>query len=444
MISSFLEMDGDSFAAAGCEVALRGLGLGTWMNLEHFMIGMPGPERLIRRELAAALGEEGERGFFDAFLDSFFGEDDARYLEGLGVNALRVAVNYRYFLDDEDPSRYLEEGFLRLDRLIEACRGRGIYVVIDLHAAPGGQNPDWHSDNATGLSQFWTYKVFRDQMAALWGAIADRYADEPAVGAYDLLNEPFQVPSFGALADYYDSALEAIRRRDSRHLVFLEGRRFAMDFSGFGEPSDPRTTYSFHFYPNVWHPEVFEESTSAARRAGLLESSLKPFLELRERVGRPLWCGECGFTYEEDRAGRTRALTEELLSLFERKGFPWSLWAYKDAGAMGILHPRADSAWTRFARGIGRSWTLPKEMEDAREALKSMGGRFFEPLSEDLAYDLQFRLRTIFHEAYARQALRPAIEAAGLDGMLAGSRSFLFAECERREDIAGVIAGFRR
>ena len=44
-------------------------------------------------------------------------------------------------------------------------------VVPDLHTVPGGQNPDWHSDNGTGYTLFWQYGVFRQQMVMLWKEI---------------------------------------------------------------------------------------------------------------------------------------------------------------------------------------------------------------------------------------------------------------------------------
>jgi Endoglucanase len=439
MHDSFLSIDGADFKVGGRKTMLRGFGLGTWMNLEHFMIGMPGPESLIRETIRSELGDAGERAFFDSFLESFFGEEDARYVESLGANALRIAINYRHFIDDQEPDSLKEDGFEQLDLAIAACKRHGIYAILDMHAAPGGQNPDWHSDNGTGVSQFWKFRLFRDQIARLWGRIAARYANESAVGGYDLLNEPFQVPRLDLLKDYYDAALREIRAVDRRHIVFLEGRHFAMDFSGFNEPDDPLATYSFHYYPSVWNPDVISPETRDEERHSLFRRTLEPFLELRQRVGRPLWCGECGFTYEEERKPYYRRITREMLDLFEENDISWSLWAYKDARLMGIVYPKGDSPWMRFASGIRARWSLPGEQADAAEALKLMGGKFFDTLGEEQAYELQFRLRAIFHAAYARQILAPAIRGLGCDGFANAAKSFRLESCETREEIAQLV-----
>jgi aryl-phospho-beta-D-glucosidase BglC (GH1 family) len=39
------------------------------------------------------------------------------------------------------------EGFKHLDRVIDLCAKHGIYTIIDMHTAPSGQNPGWHSDS---------------------------------------------------------------------------------------------------------------------------------------------------------------------------------------------------------------------------------------------------------------------------------------------------------
>ena len=46
-----------------------------------------------------------------------------------------------------NPRVLKKEGFKHLDRVIDLCAKHGIYTILDLHTAPGGQNPDWHSDN---------------------------------------------------------------------------------------------------------------------------------------------------------------------------------------------------------------------------------------------------------------------------------------------------------
>src|SRR6266511_1586740 len=80
----------------GRTVLLRGVGLGGWMNMENFVTGYPATESLQRQALRKALGEDGYRAYFDRFLDSFFADEDAALLASLGLNCVRLPVNYRH------------------------------------------------------------------------------------------------------------------------------------------------------------------------------------------------------------------------------------------------------------------------------------------------------------------------------------------------------------
>jgi aryl-phospho-beta-D-glucosidase BglC (GH1 family) len=74
-----------------------------------------------------------EARVFREFID---GEDVAR-IASLGFNVMRVPVG----------SRTLEDGgWEAVDRLLDAAERNGVYVVLDLHGAPGGQSPYFIAD----------------------------------------------------------------------------------------------------------------------------------------------------------------------------------------------------------------------------------------------------------------------------------------------------------
>ena len=56
-------------------------------------------------------------------------------------------------------SKIKPDGFRHLDRVIDLCARHGIYTVIDLHAAPGGQNHHWHCDNPTHVPLLWVHRA---------------------------------------------------------------------------------------------------------------------------------------------------------------------------------------------------------------------------------------------------------------------------------------------
>ena len=73
------------------------------------------------------------------FLEHFFAEPDAEFFKSLGLNCIRIAINYRHFEDDDNPGVLKSEGFKHLDRVVEACAKHNIYTILDLHCLPGGQ-----------------------------------------------------------------------------------------------------------------------------------------------------------------------------------------------------------------------------------------------------------------------------------------------------------------
>ena len=72
--------------------------------MENFITGYPGCEFQIREALAEAIGEQKASLFFDKFLEYFFQDEDAAFFKSLGLNAIRIAFNYRHFEGNSLPS----------------------------------------------------------------------------------------------------------------------------------------------------------------------------------------------------------------------------------------------------------------------------------------------------------------------------------------------------
>lgn len=115
-----------------------------------------------------------------------------------------------------------------------------------MHAVPGGQNPDWHSDNPTSYAAFWDYKDHQDRTVWLWEQIAARYRQNPWVAGYNPLNEPCD-PEHVRLPAFYTRVEKAIRAIDPDHILWLDGNTFAMEWKGF-ETVLPNCVYAMHDY----------------------------------------------------------------------------------------------------------------------------------------------------------------------------------------------------
>lgn len=339
----WLTVSGDKIVdAAGRVVTLAGVGLGGWMNMENFITGYAGNEENIRRLLRDRMGPAAYDAFFDSFYTAFFSEEDAAFLASLGVNSVRIPVNYRHFEDDIRPFTMKEDGFARLDRVVSILARHGIYSIIDLHALPGRQNQHWHSDNPSHLAEFWNHPHFQDRVVHLWEVLAGRYRDRPEVAGYNPINEPSD-PTGEILPAFYDRLEKAIRAVDPRHILFLDGNKYSTDFSFLDDRSEPlpNSVYTAHdyalpgitsatAYPGVTRGEYFDRS--------VVEQTFLRRTAYMRRTGTPVWIGEFGPVYSSDRsqdAWRLQLLSDQL-EIYRDHGASWALWTYKDIGLQGL------------------------------------------------------------------------------------------------------------
>ena len=335
---------------AGREVILRGVGLGGWMNMENFITGYPSTESAHRDALRAALGERRYAAFFDRFLEAFFTDEDAAFLASLGLNCVRIPVNYRHFEGDMRPFELIEAGFALLDKAIDACARHGIYSIIDLHALPGFQNQHWHSDNPTHRSFFWTHRHFQDRVVHLWEALADRYRDNPWVAGYNPINEPGD-ESGAVIGPFYDRLQRAVRAVDPDHILFLDGNRYSTDFGMFADPL-PNTVYTAHDYAL---PGFVDGGPYPGRSRGryvdaeVVEETFLARTRYMRETGTPIWIGEFGpvYTGEEDRDEQRYRLLADQLDVYRRHAASWSIWTYKDVGLQGLVYVPESSEYRR-------------------------------------------------------------------------------------------------
>ena len=439
-------------------VALRGYNVGGWLNMENFLTGYPASESAHRAALKAALGEPRYELFFRTFDESFFGDEDAAYLASLGLTCIRIPFNYRRFEDDSRPFDLKEEGFRQLDRAIAACAKYGLYAILDLHAVPGSQNQHWHSDNSVHIATFWQHPHFQDRVVHLWSALADRYKDEPAVGAYNLLNEPGD-PGGNALKAFYDRAFAAIRRVDARHIVILDGNRYATDFSLFSPDDYDNVIFSAHDY----HLPGFADggpypglSRGVYVDREVVRDTFRKRTEFMREAGLPIWIGECGPLFQAHSPNLVERynLLSDQLDIYNEHGAGWALWAYKDVGGQGLVYLDPQSPWMRVLapiiekkRRLGvDGWGATDE--HVREVMAPIENLFdaefggFDPYPFGRADFLATLVRNImFAEALLGDFERRFKDAKlSDDGVVALATSFKFANCTIRTPVAEIIA----
>ena len=161
------------------------------------------PARRIEKVVSDLIGPENAARFWAGFRKNYVTEADIARIAELGFNSVRPALNARLFLTEGDSAAYVEEGFQLLDNLVGWCRTHNLYVIIDMHGAPGGQTGANIDDSPNDQPELFTDKKNQDRLVDLWVKIAGRYQNEPTVAGYDLLNEPLPQRT-GAAAKYKD------------------------------------------------------------------------------------------------------------------------------------------------------------------------------------------------------------------------------------------------
>lgn len=319
----------------GSPLALRGINLGNWLLPEGyiFKLKLAKSPRKIDAGIVRLLGAADARAFWRRFRDAYITRDDIFLIRAVGFNFVRLPMHYGLLMQDGRPDPDAE-GFARIDQLVRWCKDAGLYLILDLHAAPGGQAGGNHDDSSYPL----LYYVPRHQRAtiALWQTIAARYRGEPTILGYDLLNEPIApFHDTGLLNDrlepLYRRIVAAIRAEDPERLIFLGGAQWNGNFEVFGPPFADNLGYTYH--------QFWSRTT---------RDSIQPLLQFRDRHNVPFWLGESGeLTNTWNRAFRT---------LNERHGIGWSFWTYKnfDTGSTVVSCP-LPADWEPIAAFIDAS-----------------------------------------------------------------------------------------
>jgi aryl-phospho-beta-D-glucosidase BglC (GH1 family) len=296
-------------------ILLRGMGLGGWMVQEGYMLqtaGFANPQHEIRATIAELIGEADTELFYDAWLANHVRKADVDSLKSWGFNSIRLPMHYNLFTlpIEEEPvpgeQTWLEKGFVLTDSVISWCAQNEMHVILDLHAAPGGQGGDAAiSDYDETKPSLWESQDNRDKGVALWGRLAERYADEQWVAGYDLLNEPnWVLPGNLLLREFYEDCTDAIRSVDQRHIIFIEGNWWANDFTGLTPPWDDQIVYSPHKY---W-------STND-------EATMQWVIDIRNTYDVPLYLGETG--------ENSNVWFRDAVRLYEDLDMGWAWWPMK-------------------------------------------------------------------------------------------------------------------
>jgi hypothetical protein len=327
---SFLKADGKKIVdESGKNVLLRGMGLGGWMLQEGYMLHVNKDSRQyrIRERLEELMGAAETKEFYDTWLANNTRKIDIDSMHRWGFNSVRLPMHYNLYTlpIEKEPvagqNTWIDKGFQMTDALLAWCKANHMYLILDLHAAPGGQGNDLNiSDRNPDLPSLWDSEANRQKMIALWRKLADRYKNEPNIGGYDIINEPnwgFDDPANdkNGLKEKTNAPLRklmvditaAIRQVDKKHIIIIEGNGWGNNYNGILPTWDRNMVLSFHKYWN------FND-----------QKSVEHIIKTRDQYNVPAWIGETG-------ENSNVWLTEEI-RLLEKNNLGWALWPLKKMG----------------------------------------------------------------------------------------------------------------
>lgn len=348
----------------GEKIILRGMGLGGWMLQEGYMLRVRNigqQQHVIKGKIEELIGAQKTEEFYNRWQLNHMRKIDVDSMAAWGFNSIRLPMHYNLFTlpvekePVEGKHTWIEKGFTMTDSLLSWCRSNKIYLILDLHAAPGGQGNDVNiSDRDESKPSLWESQANRKKTIALWEKLAERYKNDPWIGGYDIINEPnwgfvkgehrngCEEKNNIPLKNFLTEATTAIRKIDKNHIIIIEGNCWGNNYDGMFPLWDDNLVVSFHKY---WNHNNLE--------------SIQKFIDIREKYNVPVWLGESGENSD--------VWFRDAIKLCESNEIGWAWWPLKKLGFNNPLEVKVNSGYQKildFWTGEGE-WIAPNEAYSA-------------------------------------------------------------------------------
>lgn len=349
--NAFVRVEGhDLIQPDGTKLLIRGTNLGNWLNPEGYMFGFTRTNsgRMINEMFCQLVGPDFTAQFWKAFKDNYITRKDIEFIASTGANTIRLPFHYKLFTDEDYMGlTAAQDGFARVDSVVNWCRDNHLYLILDMHDAPGGQTGD-NIDDSYGYPWLFESEESQQLFCDIWQKIADYYKNEPVILGYELINEPI-APYFDTvdelnakLEPLHKRAVKAIREVDPNHIILLGAAQWNSNFAVFSDASyDDNIMYTCHRYGG--------DATAEA---------IHSYIAFRDSVNLPMYMGEIGHNTMEWQAS--------FRQVMEGNNIGWTFWPYKkkdDSCWMGIRMPENWDKVVAFSEAPRGTY---KEIRDAR------------------------------------------------------------------------------
>lgn len=348
----FIQVNGpDLITPDGQKLLIRGTNLGNWLNPEGYMFSFRKVNSggRINQALAEMVGSDFVNEFWKMYKDNYVTKDDILFLKAAGCNTIRLPFHYKLFTDEDYMGLSVnQDGFARIDKLVDWCRETGLWLILDMHDAPGGQTGD-NIDDSYGYPWLYDSETSQQLFIDIWVQIAEYYKNEPVILGYELCNEPI-APYFenmdelnSKLEPVYRRTLEAIRKVDQHHVVLFGGSQWNSNFKPLSTDAsfDPNVMYTCHRYGG--------EPTADAIRS---------YIDFRDQSNRPMYMGEIGHNTDEWMA--------TFVATMESNNIGWTFWPYKKMRGSSFITVNDPADWQTVIDFVEADRSTYKDIRDAR------------------------------------------------------------------------------
>jgi aryl-phospho-beta-D-glucosidase BglC (GH1 family) len=339
-----------------------GLADGCCRRVICFALGNLGQQYRIKEKINDVVGAEKTKLFYDQWLLNHTTKKDIDSLAAWGFNSVRLPMHYNLYTlpVDEEPVKgqntWLQKGFVMTDSLLKWCRLNKMYLILDLHAAPGGQGNDLPiSDRDSSKLSLWESKENQEKTIALWKKLGQSICKRTMDWAVMILSMNqtggFEDPKndFRGISESKNEPLrqlmiditKAIREVDKKHIIIIEGNGFGNNYKGVLPPWDDNLVLSFHKYGNF--------NTNV---------EIQKYLDLRRQYNIPLWLGESG--------ENSNTWFTEAIELVEKNNIGWAWWQLKKMNINNPLEIKRPEGYDKLLAYWSGKGEKPSETESWR------------------------------------------------------------------------------
>lgn len=347
--NDFLKVNGTQIRkqkGTGDIVYLRGTNAGGWLVQEDWMNPTnASDQKTMMTTLANRFGASKRDELVSTYENNYWTTQDFDNCAEMGMSVIRLPFTYMNLCDDNGNLK--SNAFDRLDWFVQNCSQRGMYVILDMHGAFGSQNGMDHSGEINDGKQLYYNQSNKDKTLNLWKKIAEHFKGNPAVAAYDILNEPGikAAATYSLHWDFYNEIYNTIRSKDSNHIIIMES---CWDADNLPRPSQygwKNVAYEYHYYP--WNAQNSSDAQKSYFSGKVSDIA-------NHNYGVPTFVGE--FTCFEQEEGWKAAM-----STFNGQGWHWTTWSYKVTGnsSWGIYNhnPEKVDIYNDSADTIKNKWS---------------------------------------------------------------------------------------